>query len=395
MAVLQSLVPQRFHGEVAGKLASSYYFVFQNVLIKDLFDELEKLPDISALGAVDEMGKAIGIILRKDVFARLGKRFGRDVFSHKTVEKLIPFPAKNYDFERNIFSIANELEKEIQIPKDQYYLLTKSDGSFFGIFTSRDLLVYLSNITQRDINLARALQTSIVKEETLVTENGFQVLGSSRMAKGVGGDFYAIARQKNNDKWNIFICDVSGKGVSASLVTTSISGMYSIYNFEEGLSLFLNKLNNYIYYSFENQKFVTGVFLEFYPASLDLKIYDMGHSYVYFYRDEKLYKIKSTKDNKPLGVLPDEKIFGDKIKLQPNDLVFLLTDGILEQINSNEEEYGEKRFSTVVKKSIEKGLDKLKAEVFKDIFEYRGNQPQHDDMTLVILKIEKEALASL
>jgi serine phosphatase RsbU (regulator of sigma subunit) len=64
----------------------------------------------------------------------------------------------------------------------------------------------------------------------------------SSAVKGVGGDFYCIKRV-NEDKFFASICDVSGKGIAASLVVSMVWGFLGAYNMMNGLKPMLVKLN--------------------------------------------------------------------------------------------------------------------------------------------------------
>jgi sigma-B regulation protein RsbU (phosphoserine phosphatase) len=129
-------------------------------------------------------------------------------------------------------------------------------------------------------------------------------------------------------------------GRGASLVTTSISGMYSIYDFSKGVTGFISSLNDYIASSFDSQKFVTGIFVEFDENTAELNFYDMGHSYIYIYRHSRLFRLKTNSSNLPLGVGPELDPACDTMTLEQGDLLILITDGIAEQVNPAGEEYG-------------------------------------------------------
>jgi serine phosphatase RsbU (regulator of sigma subunit) len=134
------------------------------------------------------------------------------------------------------------------------------------------------------------------------------------------------------------------------------------------------------------QKFVTGVFVDIDQSTGELTLFDMGHSYIYLIKKEKFYKLKTTSSNLPLGVSADPEITGDKLKLDAGDFLILITDGIIEQVNSSGVEFGEKRFSDLIKKQISAGIQAIADKLFTELFNYRGSQPQHDDITITILE---------
>lgn len=205
------------------------------------------------------------------------------------------------------------------------------------------------------------------------------------MAKGVGGDFYYINNYEDC-RWMICVCDVSGKGISASLLTTCISGITSIYDFKKGLQDYIIKLNDYIFNSFEAERFVTGIFIDFNEETGDLKVLDMGHSYIYIEKKEQLFRLKTKGENVPIGITRPVIPVESRVKLKKGERLFLITDGIIEQTNSAGEEFGEWRFANIVRIiNHAVSIKELKNKILSDIYKYRGSQTQTDDMTVVIL----------
>lgn len=386
-SVLKCNTVENIHGEVLVKIATNFYYCYEDESIVDLSRDMAIDEEIMAVAVVNRDLQLKGIVTRKYLFDILGKPYGRDVMKFKRVSKVcktVPI----YDYLRNIFSVSDELSDLLQKGKIHYFALTKNKTEYVALFSTQEMLIYLSAITQKDITLARSLQTSIVKEETLISEDDLSIMGASRMAKGVGGDFYSVKKIKNG-KWSLSICDVSGKGVAASLVTTAISGMFSVFSYSKGTSSLIKRANEYLYNSFEAQKFVTGMFMEFDPSTGECVFYDMGHSYIFVFRENKLFRIKTRNDNLPLGITPDIEASPDTLILKPQDVLLLITDGISEQTNEQKEEYGEHRMRDLIRKHQNANVEdlrELKEDLFKDIYRFRGVQPQHDDMTVLFLK---------
>ena len=371
------------HGEVVAKLVSSLYYVHQDTAVETLSLEWSPMKDVYAVGVVDDLKNLQGIVVRRDLFDTLGKPYGRDVMKHKTVSRVTQMQAALHS-DRNIYTVADELKEVMKEPKIHYFPVVNTEGDFYGIFSTRDLLVYLSSITQKDIDLARTLQMSIVKEEHIITEDRFEIVGASKMAKGVGGDFYTIV-QSDKDRWMISLCDVSGKGVAASLITTSMGGMFSLYDFKKGVGPFIQRLSAYIFNTFDSQKFVTGVFIDLHANTGEMTIYDMGHSLIYVYRDDMLFRLKTSDENTPMGIMPEMKVSFNKYKLQEGDMFLLVTDGITEQINRAGEEYGDRRIGEILRRMRGEKLKAIKDAVFQEVKRFREPQPQYDDMTMVLL----------
>lgn len=301
--VLKKCPNTQMHGEVLIKIASSFWYCQADGGILDLSIDLSQHKDIMAVAVVDDKLHLLGIITRNHLFDILGKPYGRDVMKYKII-KMLAKKMPEFDYLRNIFSISEEISFLLHTRETRYFVLTKDKNKYAGIFSTIDMLIYLSAITQKDINLARQLQNSIVKDEEMISGKDFKIVGATRMAKGVGGDYYSIKELKNGN-WSLSICDVSGKGVAASLITTAISGMFNIFSYSKGIKTLIKKVNSYLFQTFEAEKFVTGVFLDFDPHTGKCRLYDMGHSYMFISRDQDLFRIKSNNENMPLGITPE------------------------------------------------------------------------------------------
>lgn len=375
-------------GESISRICSSFYYINKNSTIEELSIDLDKMENVFTIGVVDDDYNIEGIVVRRELFDKLGKNFGRDIYKRKSVSEVTK-KVKIFNSNKNIFGIAEELKNELYQSNILYYALEDDQKEFYGVFSTKDLLMYLSEITQNDINLAKNLQMNIVKDEDYIETANFSAIGASRMAKGVGGDFYTI-KKIGEYKWIMAICDVCGKGISASLISAIVGGMFEAYDFNKGLKDFIFYLNKYIYHTFKLEKYLTGLFIEFNEENGKINIFDMGHcmgkSNLFLVRDNK-YGILETKNyNLAIGLIEDVTANNDSYTLNKNDLLALITDGVTDQRNTRDEEYGIKNFIRVVIKNSQSDLKKIKDSFFEDIRIFKGTSHQQDDITFILLR---------
>lgn len=389
LSTIQTNKPFMNLGDSIGKICSSFYYVYKDALVEDLANDLEKLKDVFAIGVVDTDKTVIGIIVRKELYDLLGKNYGRDIYKRKSVER-VTRKTRNFNSQKNIFSVAEELKKEIYKTSINYYLITDSERKFYGIFSTKDLLMYLSDITQNDIDLAKKLQGNIVKEQTFISSDKIEIIGSSRMAKGVGGDFYNIKRI-DDKRYLLAICDVCGKGISASLVSAVVGAIFDTYDFNNNnIENFIVSLNRYIYNTFKLERYLTAIFVDFYEDKEEFIIYDMGHSLgasnLYLIKKDSYNLLKTTNYNLAIGLTEDITTNKDVFRLNKNEIVAIITDGLTDQRNSKEEDYGSKRFLELVKNNFDVELLTIKDLIFDDINNFKEESHQQDDITFIMLK---------
>lgn len=88
------------------------------------------------------------------------------------------------------------------------------------------------------------------------------------------------------------------------------------------------------------------------------------------------------------GDLFSSVIKEEEIRLKKGDLLIIHTDGFTEAMDSDHKEYGEERLLDVIRKNRDKNSRALIESVSMDVREFTQSHPQHDDMTMVSLRVE-------
>lgn len=372
-----------------GKLASSNSYVHEDTPIEELLalfqDSKEQIP---AIAVVDEKLQGKGAIVRKELVSLLSRPFGREVMKKRPVRK-VSADTRSFLQSAHIFTVSDELDSVIKRGIDEFFLLHDREGRFQGLFSTQDLMIYLSNLTQKDITLAHNLQTRMVKERLSVLTADLEVSGSASTAKGVGGDFYSVKKISSKD-WILSLCDVSGKGVSASIITALLYGIIETFDFRRGLTEFVRQLNRSVFSTFNAEKYLTGVFLLFDESKSKMKILDMGHSFVTLIRDGRVHSIASSESNLPVGITEDiePKVVG--LPLKRGDIMLLVTDGLTEQQNQSGDEYPLKRLYKILTENSQESLEELRESILADFHSFKQDAPYHDDVTFMLIRYPHE-----
>ena len=66
----------------------------------------------------------------------------------------------------------------------------------------------------------------------------------------------------------------------------------------------------------------------------------------------------------------------------------LYTDGFSEAMNEKEQEFSEERLAQIIQNNHQLSAKNLLDTIFDELESYVGDSPRHDDMTIVILKID-------
>lgn len=366
------------------RIFSSTYFVCESDHVGEIIDSFNIHTSLLAIGVVDDNCKSLGVIVRRELFNLISREIGKEILMEMSAAKVMR-EAEIFNESASLFAVSATVHENMSDPEIRYYLAVNSEGKFSGVFSTRDILVHLANMSSKDIETARMIQSSIVAEDQSYIDEKFTISCHSTMAMGVGGDFYLV-KNFAPDRYHLSIADVSGKGISASLVTAIACGMATTYNFRSGLSGFVRGLNNYVLSTFNSEKFITGIFMELNTRLCRLNLYDMGHSFILFLRRGRFCSLRGHTTNYPLGIGALENLQKNTIGLESGDILFISTDGVTEQTDSSGEQFGEKRLRNVIAANRENEPQKMAEEIKTAVRNFRASQPQKDDLTFMIFR---------
>lgn len=376
--------PAKVYANSALRLARHFWSVRADARVLDLADELQQNADIPVVGVTDADGKVFGYLRRERLFALVSKPFGREVLRRSSVGEIAD-RGECFDANTDIFAVAQIILNDTDEEEVGYFPLKDESGKLRGLLSTQDTANYLSKITRDDIDLAGKLQERLLASNEFSEGDGWNIDAWSRAAKGVGGDFY-FSREIDDGKIFTALCDVSGKGVAASLIVSMVWGMLRMYDFSRGLSDLIVNLNRSIVTTFHMEKYLTGYFMIFDPSAKIISCADMGHSHVMLMRGGKVHRIRGKNLNLPIGVESVIAPAVDTYRLREGDSLIVYSDGISEQENSAGEEFGELRLSRAVEQALINGK-RLQEAVPAAVDEFRGIAPQQDDMSCVLLNL--------
>jgi sigma-B regulation protein RsbU (phosphoserine phosphatase) len=369
------------------KLARYFNAVPADETIANLADLLDRDRRIAAVCVVDGQNKPLGVIRRDKLFLLLGKRFGWDLMEKRPIRE-ISEEAPSFPGDTNIFTVSQYLSAALKEGTlemgNTFMILSGPDGAFSGMLSFQDLSNYFVDMTNGDIAMASLLQERFLASADEVSDKVAGVSAWSLPAKGVGGDLYFI---KNLGERRFFaaLCDVSGKGIAASLVVSMACGFLRAHPIRSGLADLIGHLNASMISTFHMERYLTGFFMIYDADTRQLQLADMGHSHTVLLRNKTFHTLEKTRVNLPLGLDPAIKPALFRLRIQPGDALLIYTDGITEQDNPEGEEFGDDRLLELVLQSRaeEKNLDAL---LLPALESFRKNTPQRDDMTCLFFR---------
>jgi serine phosphatase RsbU (regulator of sigma subunit) len=237
---------------------------------------------------------------------------------------------------------------------------------------------------EKELELAAQIQKDFLPKEHLKCEN-FEIAGFNIPCYQVGGDYYDFINI-DSDRLGIVIADVSGKGISASLLMASLrAALHSEVHPQYKLENMVFKLNNFVHRSSAINTFITFLFCELNKRTGELRYINAGHNPPLIFDNKgEVHYMESC--GFCLGMFPSVKYEEKRMVLNPNDMALFFTDGIVECQDKEKKKFNEERLIDFLKTCSHLSAGEFKDKIYNEIEVFTTGSEQMDDMTLVILK---------
>ncbi len=244
-----------------------------------------------------------------------------------------------------------------------------------------------------ELDVTRQLQQMILpKEQELLQLADLDIAGFMEPADEVGGDYYDVVKQGN--KIRMGIGDVTGHGLESGVVMimaqTAIRTLLA--NDEKDPIKFLNSVNKVIYDNtrrMKSHKNMTLALLEYEEGMLRLS--GQHEDLVILRNNGEIEQIDTFELGFPLGIESDIKAYiaQTDIKLNPEEIAVLYTDGVIEAVNQQNEMYGLSRLFQVIKENSHLSANQICSQIIENLKQHVGKQKVYDDITLLVIKRKK------
>ena len=263
-------------------------------------------------------------------------------------------------------------------------------------FTDYDSITpkFVENITERqrlkkELDVARHVQMSFLPKGNPILK-GIDIASICIPAFEVGGDYYDFIHLGKN-KLGIIIGDVSGKGTQAAFYMTLTKGfLKAIAKHTDSPSEVLTKMNELFYENVERGRFISMIYAVVDLEAKFIRIARAGHNPVIYH--DTAGKVNLISPNGLALGLEKGDLFSKVItefeeKIEAGKTFIFYTDGFTEAVNKKGDEYGLDRMFEIAKSWNNSSAAEIQEKMMADVNKFIGKAPQHDDMTMVILKI--------
>jgi sigma-B regulation protein RsbU (phosphoserine phosphatase) len=240
---------------------------------------------------------------------------------------------------------------------------------------------------QEEVRLASEIQLGLLPKASPKIP-GYDIAGVSIPAQVVGGDYFDFI-PVHQSKLAISLGDVSGKGLAAALLMANLQATIRAQTL---LRLppkeCLKRSNSLMFQSTDSHKFATLFYGVLDAESHELCYSNAGHEWPFIFGASG-DPVRLDVGGIVLSCMEDFPYEEAVVSLNPGDLLVIFSDGVTEAVNESREEFGEKGLSALIQKNLSESSRGLVEKIVAAVGQHAGNQPQMDDITLVVVRREK------
>ncbi|MFT4113485.1 PP2C family protein-serine/threonine phosphatase [Silvibacterium sp.] len=319
----------------------------------------------------------------------------RDALNGMNAELLLPLPGRNRLM--GVMALGPKRSEAAYTRTDMHLLQAVATQTGLAIEISELARSLATEAAQRErvnreIEIAREVQERLFPQ-TMPELPGATLAGHCRPALGVGGDYYDVF-PLSDGRTGLAIGDVSGKGIAAALLMASLRASLRGVTLDNprDFARLMDKVNRLVYEASASNRYATFFFAAYDPATRRLECVNAGHNPPLIIRRNPEANgahtvIRLEAGGPVVGLLPFAPYTEQTVTLEPGDLVLLYTDGISEAMTPEDEEWGEDRLIEAADCCWDKSAGEILDHLFHDADAFTRGAPQHDDMTLLVLKL--------
>ena len=253
---------------------------------------------------------------------------------------------------------------------------------------------------EEELRIARQIQMSLLPRGPLDFP-GISVTALCVPAREVGGDYYDFFHVGER-RLGVLIADVSGKGTSAALYMAELKGlMLSLSQIYQSPRQLLLEVNRIISDNLDTRSFITMTY-----AVIDLNAGVMtfaraGHTPLMYWRADGKQDAQVLIPN---GLVVGLRIPGahqkftelleeTTVTLHKGDVLAFYTDGITEAMTDEGDLFGDARLGRLITEHGHLETGDLRERILREIEAFVGAADQHDDMTMILMKVDEDVIA--
>lgn len=241
-----------------------------------------------------------------------------------------------------------------------------------------------------ELELSTKVQQALLPQEVPEIP-GLELAAFSRPADIGGGDYFDFLRFWD-EAHGLVIGDVAGHGIAASLLMASLQAtLRTLAPDHRAPAEVVRRLNLLFSHNVRMTSFVTLFLARFDPRTYELTYCNAGHNPPLLRTqsngNDLLFWLRPT--GAAIGLVEEFQFETETVTLEPGDVLALYTDGIIEAMDPQGEEFGQDRLAELVREGAHWSPQELVWSVRQRLQEFTQGQPFADDTTLIVCKVNE------
>ncbi len=333
----------------------------------------------------------------------------REVQTLRRVRSALLIPVSTSDELIAIVSLGRRLG-DLPFSYDDKQLLMAVAGQMAFALHNAELIRVITEeeMLRHEVEIAATVQRRLFPERP-PEMSCLELAGVCHPARGVGGDYYDFIHLEQG-KIGIAVADVAGKGISAALLMSTVqASLRSQAPTVNGrLTELVAAMNHLLHVSTDANSYATFFFAQFAEETGQLTYVNAGHNPPMILRAAPATRAKAasastdetelidgdsrigylTTGGPVIGALANSAYEQEAIQMNSGDMLVAYTDGVTEALNCDGVEFGEQRLSKILSESAHLSACQLTEKIVNSVREWCGETPQHDDLTLVVMRMK-------
>jgi len=301
-------------------------------------------------------------------------------------ESVLNVPLLGWD--RQPVGVLQLLNKSIGVFDDNDERIASVLAAQCAVAVQRAQLMEALLLNERldeEVALAREIQMSTLPTE-MPSVPGYDVHGQFEPASHAGGDLFDLVVL--DGQLFILLGDATGHGFGPALSATQMQAMLRVaFRCGADLDQAYRHVNNQLEEDLPSDRFITAFvgFLD--PGQHSLRFHSGGQGPILHFKaaDESCQWHQPT--TFPVGIMRlSEPGEAEVLRMEPGDLLVLLSDGIYEFENRQGVPFGEGRVERLLQYHHRLPVAELARQILNAVFEHGDGVEQKDDITLVLVR---------
>ena len=246
-----------------------------------------------------------------------------------------------------------------------------------------------SAVLNQEVAVAREIQVSTLPKSMPVIA-GYDVYGQFLPTDHTGGDLYDLVLLEDGVRERLFVLlgDATGHGFGPALSATQMQAMLRVaFRLGADLDTAYAEVNNQLNEDLPDDRFITAFMAFLDPATHEVEFHSAGQGPILCYRAASAKFEWHKPTSFPIGIMElDGTAKAERLTLDPGDVLAVISDGIYEFATADGREFGEAGVTDVMQHGHELPMAELSQRLVDAAFEFGGDVPQADDITLVLIR---------